>query len=627
MDPNSIPESYKTSITTEENSKLLGFSDETSEDAIEINELNLSSFSLDSWMIPNDFLTSNKDVVVLTFDSENGIGEVIVLMNSTGILEFMVEINKEKYLNQVGLNGLNPDDSHFISRDPCLSDETNCGGIKVYNGNYQPPIGATSTLTATSSYLVKSYSYQNAKTSTPIETNELTLEDEFTFDFFGLSEQAVATEPILEKSSQSHKRDLFPSTTANPVFNPTKTKIVVETSMVGSSTSAALTATETGNLGVQNPTFYSVVRLNVQNLTELSYFTFINSNGTQSVSLNNNVTSSRSYDTNLALSATNVTVNENEDVVNVAVYDNALSTADVTNHFDYMRNTFKFEVNGVLNAPKLGEQWPRVLLSEDINSIMYLETISGNNLYFTYKTNQTPLVYEISSGIGIEGDVINIVGDDLLNSVISIGDIPCEIVSMNLTNIACMIGDGPIGVKEIEVFVPQNGLAIFQNSNARKFLYTNRLVSINPTVASLSGSTLVRIDFTKVTYTNVTVILSGSPCEIKTANATYLECATAPIENTNEIASYPLIKFDGNVPITDCIDCRFSFGMSASARIDSISPAYGKVGDTLSLVGNNFGDAKSDAAVNINGTVCDIGFINNTYIECTLGAHEGNLVF
>ena len=246
---------------------------------------------------------------------------------------------------------------------------------------------------------------------------------------------------------------------------------------------------------------------------------------------------------------------------------------------------------------------------------------------------------------GQAGTNITITGSNFhasdTGNVVTIGNTICTVLEANETSITCMAGPNSAGTHAIRVTVSSIG----SSSSNVTFQYTLSLDGLYySTNGSIGGGTVITIlgmgfpeiyDQTVSYITNefavlflnrpkadedifndFTISLNGSDCAVIESNYSFARCITGP---------HSAAVVDVTVNVSDTVavlNNAFEYSIQYTPMITEVTPKELSVysNNTIVIEGSGFGSCSSgsDVSVAINGTICVVGYCNDTEIVCTV---------
>ena len=203
----------------------------------------------------------------------------------------------------------------------------------------------------------------------------------------------------------------------------------------------------------------------------------------------------------------------------------------------------------------------------------------------TYSLAITPTITSINPTSGSTGQTLIIAGSNFIDgeTSVSVGGVPCTIVSVSGTSITCTIGSGPAGNQPVIVNVASVGQS---NSNIQ-FQYILQVDSVTPSQGSYGGGQTIIISGGGLNASNVAITVCNQACQsIVVVSNTQLTCITpsATISSSDTTCNLT-VTIAGLVQSTT-----YTYKADLTATITSVSPTRGGTGGgtTLTIVGTNF---------------------------------------
>ncbi|KAJ3227695.1 Fibrocystin-L [Clydaea vesicula] len=366
------------------------------------------------------------------------------------------------------------------------------------------------------------------------------------------------------------------------------------------------------NVNVSDTTVsvWSVVRNYLSISSGITHIVGMRTNNLQQLFVNATKSSSRNLDSNITpFNFNDLYAGGNANLLsyfgnfigyidNISIFTTSLPIFELESKFLTVLDIYRFNVDIKYVGSSFGDVAFLPFNEANVESLKLDQFVSNSSIFFNYKKSLTPFVNLITPAEGIVGTVVNITGTGFTNkSTVSLGNSSCKVIYSGNDLLQCLVQEGVLGYKKISVHESTLGNAFMNVDNSFKF--TINLLSVQPNIASVSGSTMVniRISPSPKTYPfNGTVFLGASPCEIQFWNSTLIQCLTAPtMEYFEGMASvFPTILIDNsvNASFTNCpiSDCGFQFGITVTPNVTSISPTIGYGGDTVTIIGTGIGN-------------------------------------
>lgn len=296
------------------------------------------------------------------------------------------------------------------------------------------------------------------------------------------------------------------------------------------------------------------------------------------------------------------------------LFGNAIVTASVTSGHTLNCQSPSYDTN---NEPDLVD----VLIS--YNGVDFF----GDG--FTFKYTSSPLIYSLSSVIGLVsgGNVVNVYGKNLISSS---GHITClfgskEItaVSVSSSEISCMVpahGKGTVRLKLV-LYDPDTVLETYYDESILEYDFIPPIFisSVTPSFGSMRGESKLKIEVNSVphfeqrTLEHLYCIFGGVEVTRAKVEEATISCVT-PVSNTTGTVSLELgfvAYYDDEMKVTLLSSLGAQFHFTQQPSIDSMFPLRGlsKGGSIVTLSGSNL-----------------LPFYNTT-TRCLFGSKPARVVF
>ena len=261
------------------------------------------------------------------------------------------------------------------------------------------------------------------------------------------------------------------------------------------------------------------------------------------------------------------------------------------------------------------------------------EKIYQNTSVFSYDDTNAPTISAISpssaspvlyTSIKING---NNFGSDkssifvkLVSTNVPNKNYDCYVNNVNNTQINCTSTGGNIGTYKLIVKSQVNGYSVDSVDEASTFSFELYVTSITPTSGSWGGGTLITItghNFSPNQGENQVTIgeISNIRCNVVNFSSNQLQCITE--ENIPQLTGPQSIAVMSRiVELASCQGaCSFSFDLSSTPMITSMTPMEGIIGTLITFSGSNL-DTNLIPAVTIGTDSCTIQNANATEITC-----------
>ncbi|XP_048215228.1 fibrocystin-L isoform X1 [Perognathus longimembris pacificus] len=237
-------------------------------------------------------------------------------------------------------------------------------------------------------------------------------------------------------------------------------------------------------------------------------------------------------------------------------------------------------------------------------SFSYLESLTP------YITRIFPDSIEGSAKVLVEGKGLGTVLEDIS---VFIGNQQFRAVDVTEKNLTVLLTALPAGLHSLRVVVRSKGLALGNGT-----ISSPAVASVSPSSGSIGGGTALLITGNGFYPGNTTVTIGEDPCQILFINSSEIYCSTpagkAGVANLKicvNTVTYP--------PLT------FTYTSEDTPLLTGIIPSRGPPGTEIEITGSNFGTDISEISVVITDVQCNVTMVNDTVLQCLVGAHEGGI--
>ena len=235
----------------------------------------------------------------------------------------------------------------------------------------------------------------------------------------------------------------------------------------------------------------------------------------------------------------------------------------------------------------------------------------AENCKFTYALSKSPSVTAVTPStvssspttLTITGKLFGTVTADV---TVEIGGQTCSVTASDDTTITCDVSDVPVGTHSVKVFIAAMGMAV----TTATVQSTATVSDLSPLTGSINGGLELSVNGNGFVADQTTVDVDGSPCEVSSVEPSVIKCVTPP----HAAGAVSVIVTSNGVVYP--ADDSFSYASVATPTVTSINPTEGVSGDTVTIVGTDFGVANS---VTIGGATCTVATETATQIVCAVG--------
>ncbi|XP_021344842.1 fibrocystin-L-like, partial [Mizuhopecten yessoensis] len=277
---------------------------------------------------------------------------------------------------------------------------------------------------------------------------------------------------------------------------------------------------------------------------------------------------------------------------------------------------------------------PPSSIAKDVNVLVKIAqgnvrvpSICESSCNFTYTENATPTITGVTpqsatgetTTLTINGTMFGTTRSSVtvsLSSKALAQSYACNLTSAPIdTEIQCSIENLPVGNNNIEVHIIGKGIA------TGNLLVTSvpTISNISPDLGSVHGGTSLTVSGNGF-LSDTTVKLNSKLCAVSFVDLSKVVCSTP----SNVEASVAVVVKSNSKAYPQQI---FSYNMSITPSIGSISPTSGTRGTTITITGTNFESQNEMNHVFIENTPCNVTSSSPTKIECvaasqTAGTHN-----
>ena len=234
---------------------------------------------------------------------------------------------------------------------------------------------------------------------------------------------------------------------------------------------------------------------------------------------------------------------------------------------------------------------------------------------FVYESIVTPSASAVTpttingtaTTLTISGSKFNNVTGDI---GITVGGEDCSVTLAEMDTIECVITNVPHGVQPVLVDVHSKGRAV--TSSPLQVTSQEVITSVTPNTGSNHGGTIVTITGNGFSSNQTTVSIGGVSCVVTTSTLSQVVCTTGAhaagsvnVQVTSTSTNYPVASFD--------------YANAATPTINTVSPATGTAGETITIDGVNFSGTMSNNVVTVGGETCTVSTATTTQIVCDVG--------
>ncbi|XP_072562121.1 PKHD1 like 1, tandem duplicate 1 [Paramormyrops kingsleyae] len=202
-------------------------------------------------------------------------------------------------------------------------------------------------------------------------------------------------------------------------------------------------------------------------------------------------------------------------------------------------------------------------------------------------------------------------GDRVDDVVAYAGYTALEVLEVTDSNITLMVDSLPAGHHILRVVILTKGLA-----EGEVTLSSLAIATLSPVTGSTQGGTPLLITGNGFLEGNTSVTVGGSLCLPQSVRPNEVRCLTAAnaegsVQVRIQVLSvmYPTMTF--------------KYSLNDTPIITAVNPATGHRGTAITIAGSGFGTDAQLVEVSIGGTRCSVTAINDTTVQCTVGAHAG----
>ncbi|KAF3822699.1 hypothetical protein GH733_008073, partial [Mirounga leonina] len=257
---------------------------------------------------------------------------------------------------------------------------------------------------------------------------------------------------------------------------------------------------------------------------------------------------------------------------------------------------------------------------------IFVNAVAYPPLSFTYALEDTPLLREVVPNTGPPGTKIQITGSnfgiDILDILVMIDNILCNVTMVNDSVLQCVIGDHAGGTFPVTMHHKTKGFAV----STVVFEYPLAIQNIHPSQGSFGGGQTMTVTGTGFNPQTSTILVCGSECAVDRLKS----------DRTTLLCKIP--RNDGRGPEQACevsvvngkdlsqSTTPFTYTMLLTPLIAEIYPKRGSTagGTRLTITGSGFSENMQDVLITIAEAKCDVEYSNKTYIICMTNAHTSS---
>ncbi|XP_066530272.1 fibrocystin-L-like [Hoplias malabaricus] len=235
---------------------------------------------------------------------------------------------------------------------------------------------------------------------------------------------------------------------------------------------------------------------------------------------------------------------------------------------------------------------------------------------YEYSADLVPQIFSIVPS-SVYGNLTAVVisgsgfSDSLGNVTVLADNITLQVTDVTDGNITLLVGALPAGSHSLSVVVHSKGLA-----NGSATLTSVPFATLQPTSGSLAGGTLLTITGNGFVPRNTSVMLGSYPCSIVQVTPSLVQCLTH--SNSEKQVQMNIKVFGVSYP-----PLTFNYTRLLTPQITSISPTTGPSGTLISVYGSGFGTDMALVSLNVDNVPCNISYLVDTVLQCTVGEHAG----
>ncbi|XP_067840890.1 fibrocystin-like [Heptranchias perlo] len=252
----------------------------------------------------------------------------------------------------------------------------------------------------------------------------------------------------------------------------------------------------------------------------------------------------------------------------------------------------------------------------------------SNSFVYSYQSNSTPQVTNISIDTASGNIVLNLEATDLENSAVFLGDTHCEfqtLEEMDGSSLNCTLEleDLEAGSYPIRVLHSKLGYAIIL-SEIRDYTVIPAISSISPSYGSLCGGTLLTISGFALQSSRGSVEVplgANHTCDVQSVNYSAIICDIRTTEVFGQSSNiYQSLNVTAVVNLMTSVcdgNCSVSISEDWTPVVDSVTVVFNTTFFTLLLSGQHLTNVTSDINVQVDdGSNCNMILVSEGLVEC-----------
>ncbi|KAL5019598.1 hypothetical protein ScPMuIL_002490 [Solemya velum] len=200
-------------------------------------------------------------------------------------------------------------------------------------------------------------------------------------------------------------------------------------------------------------------------------------------------------------------------------------------------------------------------------------------------------------------------GEEEDNISVVIGEVPCQVTSVKVTEIKCLVGDSTLGIYDVQVLIQGKGRSLQPNPQL-SFQYIADITQITPSTGKTAGGESLTVSGHGF-GSDATVEVGGQKCPFVSRSSSNIVCELPPATTVS------VVVVQGGVQVSTLSD--FTYITGPSPVINNVLPDTVSVegGMVLTIEGSGFGESCDDCVL-IETLAVTINLYTDTRVEVHL---------